>query len=73
LANSIFEDPADIRNSIRANLNKQKRQGETHLTKSEGLESMFDGDEIDDQLATKQDKVIAELDIPERLQLKLGR
>jgi len=32
---------------------------------------MFDGDEIDDQLATKQDKLIAERDIPERLQLKL--
>ena len=32
---------------------------------------MFDGNEIDDQYATKPDKAIAERDIPERLQLKL--
>lgn len=33
---------------------------------------MFDGDEIDDQFATKNDKIIAQTDIPERLQIKLG-
>jgi hypothetical protein len=33
---------------------------------------MFDGEEIDDQFATKLDKMIADKDIPERLQLKLG-
>lgn len=31
------------------------------------LEEIFDGDEIDDQFATKQDKLIIERDIPERL------
>jgi hypothetical protein len=31
------------------------------------LEEIFDGDEIDDQFATRQDKAIAEKDIPERL------
>lgn len=40
--------------------------------KGEGLEGMFDGDEIDDQLATQQDKLIADRDLPERLQLKIG-
>lgn len=36
-----------------------------------GLGEIFDGNEIDDQYATKADKVIADTDIPERLQLKL--
>jgi hypothetical protein len=35
------------------------------------LGELFDGNEIDDQYATKPDKLIAETDIPERLQLKL--
>mmetsp|Transcript_22818 Transcript_22818/g.22049 ORF Transcript_22818/g.22049 Transcript_22818/m.22049 type:complete len:137 (+) Transcript_22818:710-1120(+) len=32
---------------------------------------MFDLNELDDQYATKQDKEIAERDLPERLQIKL--
>lgn len=36
------------------------------------LEELFDGDEIDDQFATKADKNIADNDIPERLQTKLA-
>ena len=39
----------------------------------EGLEEMFDGQEIDDQYATKQDDVIAQTDIPERLQLLISK
>ena len=31
------------------------------------IEELFDGDEIDDQFATKQDKIIADTDIPEKL------
>lgn len=37
------------------------------------IEEFFDGEEIDDQFATKQDKQIADTDIPERLQVKLGQ
>ena len=39
---------------------------------NEGLEEMFDGQEIDDQYATKQDDLIAQTDIPERLQLMIA-
>lgn len=63
-------DPANVRKQIR--VTQKKRQLDTFHTKTEGLEGMFDGDEIDDQLATKQDKIIAETDIPERLQIKIG-
>lgn len=35
------------------------------------LGEIFDGNEVDDQYATKPDKLIAETDVPERLQLKL--
>lgn len=35
------------------------------------LEEKFNADEIDDPFSTKRDKQIAEIDIPERLQVKL--
>lgn len=38
----------------------------------ENLEDMYDADELDDQFATAQDKLIANTDIPERLQVKIG-
>jgi hypothetical protein len=37
------------------------------------LEEIFDGDEVDDQFATKEDKIICEVDVPERLQTKIGQ
>jgi hypothetical protein len=50
---------------------KRKQQQQNELGGGD-ISAMFDGEEIDDQFATKLDKMIADKDIPERLQLKLG-
>ena len=64
----IFEDPSVLQ--ARALQAQQKKE---RLEAKKGpLEDIFDGDEIDDQFATKQDKAIAEKDIPERLQIKVA-
>lgn len=69
-ARQIFEDPQVLRDRV---LNAQKQREELQKTDQKAtLEEFFDGDEIDDQFATKQDKMIAAKDIPERLQIKLA-
>lgn len=61
----IFEDPAILAQRV-------KEAQRPKVTEEGNLDEIFDGDEIDDQFATKQDKLIASRDIPERLQLKVG-
>lgn len=61
-ARQIFANPDELQERVVA---AQGRAGRGE--RDEDLESMFDGNEIDDQLASKQDKAMAELDIPERL------
>ena len=66
LAVEIFgdSDEEDYSNPIKA--------GEpTNLTAEQQMDEIFNADEIDDPFSTIVDKRIAELDIPERLQVKL--
>ena len=70
-AKKIFEDKQSLAEEINLR-QKQLSTREGHGIHHEGLEELFDGDEIDDQFATKEDKKIADRDIPERLQVKLG-
>lgn len=59
---------------------KPKRGGANSAAGAEGsekgaednLEALYDADELDDQFATKADKVIQNKDIPERLQIRIA-
>ena len=64
VARGLFSDPRVLLQEI--NSRQQSRGGEEGKSGGD-LEDMFDGDVLDDQYATKADKVIAETDIPERL------
>lgn len=64
----IFENPSVLQERA---LKAQHKKERAEATKGP-LEELFDGDEIDDQFATKQDKAIAEKDIPERLTIKVA-
>jgi hypothetical protein len=52
---------------------KQQRESATGGAGGEvDMEDLYDADELDDQFATQQDKILATTDIPERLQVKIG-
>jgi hypothetical protein len=63
VARQIFDSKPNLEEKLRQRLEAEA---------IEDLEEMFDANEIDDQFATKQDKIIAEIDIPERIQLLIG-
>lgn len=73
-ARQIFEDPQLLEQRVHENRNRAHKgeKSATDAQNSSNLDDLFDGGEIDDQFATKQDKEIANKDIPERLQLKIG-
>lgn len=61
-----------LRENVDAAFGARKKQTREHTTTGGELEDVYDADEIDDQFATKADKLIAEIDIAERVQVKLG-
>ena len=66
-SNALFKDSLTLRDDIRRKVLIKPKDQEDDFLQPEGLEEMFDGQEIDDQFATKQDDIIANTDIPERL------
>ncbi len=77
IARGLFQDSKSLRAEIQlkknqvASMTADMEVDEQHKRADISLGELFDGNEIDDQYATKPDKLIAETDIPERLQLKL--
>ncbi|CDW91618.1 transcription elongation factor spt6 [Stylonychia lemnae] len=69
-ARMIFEDREVLKDRM---LKAQKQREDATKQDQRGqLEELFDGDEIDDQFATRNDKAIADKDIPEMLQIKIA-